>query len=158
MFGGFGPIIAGIVFFILGCTIPNFSLTGQQVFLAIVSIYLLAFIHAGVSVFNQIEHWPLAKSTLCHFACLYVAYSICYLVNNWIPFDPVVFAIFTGVLIFLLKRCGGKKHARARCFRIRNRAICFFSCSDSSYIDFFPDLTTMSASISLQSCMSVTAL
>ncbi len=99
IFGGFGPIIAGIVFFILGCTIPNFSLTGQQVFLAIVSIYLLAFIHAGVSIFNQIEHWPLAKSTLCHFACLYVAYSICYLINNWIPFDPVVFAIFTGIFV-----------------------------------------------------------
>ena len=62
MFGGFGPIILGIIYFILSLTIPNFALRGAEVLIAIVSIYLLAFIHAGASVFNQIEKWPLAKS------------------------------------------------------------------------------------------------
>lgn len=98
MFGGFGPIVAGIVYLILSNTIENFTLSGNQVFLAIISTYILAFLQAGASVFNQIEHWPIAKSLLCHFATLYFAYTVCYLVNTWIPFEPMVIVIFT--LIF----------------------------------------------------------
>ena len=99
MFGGFGPIILGIIYFILSKTLNDFSLSGAEVLLAIVSTYLLAFVQAGVSVFNQIEHWPLAKSMLCHFATLYFAYSICYIVNTWIPFEWGVIAIFTAIFV-----------------------------------------------------------
>ncbi len=98
-FGGFGPIIAGIVYLILSYTLEGFSLSGMEVFIAIVSTYLLAFIQAGVSVFNQIENWPLAKSLLCHFATLYVAYVGCYLLNAWIPFDVTVLLIFTAIFV-----------------------------------------------------------
>lgn len=97
MFGGFGPIIAGIVYLILHFTLQDLTLTGLQVFTVIVSTYLLAFVHAGASVFNQIESWPLAKSTLCHFGLLYVAYILCYVINSWIPFEPLVLGIFTAI-------------------------------------------------------------
>lgn len=97
MFGGFGPIIAGIVYLILHLTLQDLTLTGLQVFTVIVSTYLLAFVHAGASVFNQIESWPLAKSTLCHFGLLYVAYILCYVINSWIPFEPLVLGIFTAI-------------------------------------------------------------
>ena len=97
LFGGFGPIIAGIVYLILHFTLKDLALTGLQVFTVIVSTYLLAFIHAGASVFNQIESWPLAKSTLCHFGLLYVAYVLCYVINSWIPFEPLVLGIFTAI-------------------------------------------------------------
>ena len=97
MFGGFGPIIAGIIYAILQNTIKDFSLTGVQVCLAIVSTYILAFVQAGASVFNQIEEWPLAKSTLFHFLSLYLVYTLCYLVNTWIPFEPVVLLVFTAI-------------------------------------------------------------
>lgn len=97
LFGGFGPIVAGIVYAILQVTLSDFALTGTQVLLAIVSTYLLAFVQAGASVFNQIEHWPLAKSLLCHFGTLYLAYSLCYLANTWIPFEPMVLLIFTVI-------------------------------------------------------------
>ena len=97
LFGGFGPIIAGIVFLVLHFTLKDLTLTGLQVFTAIVSTYLLAFVHAGASVFNQIESWPLAKSTLCHFGLLYVAYVLCYVINSWIPFEPLVLGIFTAI-------------------------------------------------------------
>lgn len=97
LFGGFGPIIAGIVYLILHLTLQDLTLTGLQVFTAIVSTYLLAFVHAGASVFNQIESWPLAKSTLCHFGVLYVAYILCYVINSWIPFEPLVLGIFTAI-------------------------------------------------------------
>ena len=97
LFGGFGPIIAGIIYLILHFTLEDLTLTGLQVFTVIVSTYLLAFVHAGASVFNQIESWPLAKSTLCHFGVLYVAYILCYVINSWIPFEPLVLGIFTAI-------------------------------------------------------------
>lgn len=99
IFGGLGPIVIGIVYFILHRTQDNFTLGGDEVFLGIVSVYLLAFVHAGASVFNQLEHWPVAKSTLCHFGILYVAYALCYILNSWIPFEPVVLGIFTAVFV-----------------------------------------------------------
>lgn len=99
IFGGLGPIIAGIVYFILSLTLDDFSLGGGEVLLAIVSTYILAFLQAGASVFNQIEEWPLAKSLLCHFITVYFAYMGCYLVNAWIPFDIVFVLIFTAIFI-----------------------------------------------------------
>ena len=99
MFGGFGPIIAGVVFLILHFTLADFSLSGYQVFLAILSTYLLAFVQAGASVFNQIEEWALTKSLLCHFLTIYLVYSICYIANSWIPFEPMVLVIFTAIFV-----------------------------------------------------------
>ena len=98
IFSGFGPIIMGIVYIVLERSLKDFSLSGTEVFLSIISTYLLAFLQAGASVFNSIENWSLAKSLLCHFATLYFAYITCYLVNSWIPFIPKVLLIFT--LIF----------------------------------------------------------
>ena len=96
-FGGFGPIIVGIVFYILSLTLEGFSLGGGEVFLAILSTYILAFVQAGASVFNQIEEWPQAKCTFVHFLTLYLAYVLCYLFNSWIPFDINVVLIFTAI-------------------------------------------------------------
>lgn len=96
-FGGFGPIIVGIVFYILSITLEGFSLGGGEVFLAILSTYILAFVQAGASVFNQIEEWPLAKCTFVHFLTLYLAYVLCYILNSWIPFDINVVLIFTAI-------------------------------------------------------------
>lgn len=92
MFGGFGPVILGVIW-----AAADPVLTGGQLLLGIVSVYLLAFLQAGASVFNQIERWSIPKSMLCHFAVLYAAYVGCYLVNRWIPFDRRVVAIFTAI-------------------------------------------------------------
>lgn len=94
VFGGFGPVICGIIFFIISLNDSRFSLDGKQILIAILSTYILAFTHAGASVFNQIEEWPVAKSLLFHLGSLYIAYICCYIINSWIPFD------FTGILIF----------------------------------------------------------
>ena len=99
IFAGLGPIIGGIVFLILGNTIKDFSLTGYQVFIAIISTYILAFVQAGASVFNQIEEWPITKSLFCHFASIYTVYIVCYLVNTWIPFEPIAILIFTVIFV-----------------------------------------------------------
>ena len=101
IFAGFGPIVVGIVFAVLQYTVEGFSLSGVQVLLAIISTYLLAFVQAGVTVFNQIEHWSMVKSLLCHFGSLYVVYSVCYVANSWIPFEPMVLVVFTAVFALL---------------------------------------------------------
>lgn len=99
LFSGFGPIIAGIVYMAIENSSYNFSLSGKEVFIAIVSTYLLAFIQAGASVFNQIEAWGIGKSLLCHLSTIYFAYVACYLVNSWIPFEPIVLLIFTAIFV-----------------------------------------------------------
>lgn len=101
IFSGFGPIVLGIIYFILSKTVENFALSGGEILLGIVSTYLLAFIQAGVTVFNQIEHWPITKSLLCHLITLYLAYSLCYVANTWIPFEPKVLLIFTVIFIVI---------------------------------------------------------
>lgn len=99
IFGGFGPIVTAIVLFIVSLATGGISLTGGELLLAVLSTYLLAFVHAGASVFNQVEGWPVAKSLLFHFLTLYLAYSLCYVVNSWIPFDPMVLLIFSAIFI-----------------------------------------------------------
>lgn len=99
IFGGFGPIIAGLILFIISMTNSTFSIEGWQIFVAIISGYLIAFIQAATSVFYTIEKWSLIKSTLLQLVCLYVVYIGAYLINNWIPFDYKVILIFTAIFI-----------------------------------------------------------
>lgn len=99
VFGGLGPVILGIVYLVLHFTLDDLTLTGDEVFLGILSTYLLAFVHAGASVFHQIESWSLGKSALCQLSLLYVAYALCYIVNTWLPFDPLSLGIFTGIFV-----------------------------------------------------------
>lgn len=98
-FAGFGPIVLGIIYYIISRSVDSFSLGGGEILLSIISIYILAFLQAGASVFNQIEEWPLPKSLLCHFSLLYAAYVLCYVVNSWIPFDIKVIFIFTAIFV-----------------------------------------------------------
>ena len=98
-FGGFGPVILGIIYAIIEKTTPDFSITGTEICFGIISTYILAFVQAGVTVFNQIEHWSLPKSLFFHFISLFAAYSLCYVANSWIPFEPKVLLIFSLIFI-----------------------------------------------------------
>ncbi len=99
IFGGFGPIIMGIIYLILSYTVTDFTVGGTEAFTAILSTYLLAFVHAGSSVFNQIEHWSIMKGLFCQLGTLYVAYVGCYLINSWIPFEFSFVLIFTAIFV-----------------------------------------------------------
>ena len=101
LFGGFGPIVMGIVYLILHLNITDFSVDGVEIFTTILSTYLLAFVHAGVSIFNQIESWSVGKSLLFHLGSLYVAYTTCYSINAWIPFDWRILLIYTVCFVAL---------------------------------------------------------
>lgn len=98
IFGGFGPIVFGIIILIISMT-EKYSFSGASVFIGILSTYILAFIHAGCSVFNEIERWSLVKSIGFHFVTIYVAYTLCYLINKWIEFKLKVLLIYTLVFI-----------------------------------------------------------
>ena len=98
-FAGFGPVVLGIIYFILEKTLAGFSLSGSQVLLGIISTYIMAFVQAGVTVFNQIEHWPVAKALFCHFFLLFAVYTLFYVSNSWIPFEPKVLLIFSAIFI-----------------------------------------------------------
>ena len=100
MFGGFGPIVLGIIFFSIERGGVELGLSGGDILLAIISTYFIAFVQAGASVFYQIEHWPVAKSVGCHFSALFAVYSLAYLVNSWIPFEPLAILVFC--LLFAL--------------------------------------------------------
>ncbi len=99
MFSGFGPVIAGIVYLCIESSGIDLKLTAGTIFLAIITTYIIAFVQAGSSVFNQIETWPKAKSMFFQMTSIYVVYMGGYLINNWIPFKPMVIIIFTSVFI-----------------------------------------------------------
>lgn len=97
LFGGFGPLIAGVVYLIISIY-TEFTLSPVEVFLAIISTYLLAFIQAGASIFNQMD-MPILKTMALHFSFIYIAYVSCYLINSWIPFKWEVIIIFTAIFL-----------------------------------------------------------
>ena len=99
MFGGFGPIILGVIFLIVSNSVTDFSITAMQILIGIISTYFIAFAQAGATVFNQIESWSVPKSTFFHFLTIYIAYVGAYLINSWLPFDPKVILIFTLIFV-----------------------------------------------------------
>ena len=103
IFGGFGPVAMGVIYCIISAD-KDVNFSGTEIFFSIISTYVLAFIHAGVSVINDIEYWSTMKSLLVHLSLLYIAYLSCYLVNNWIPFNWLIVIIFTisFVLVYLV--------------------------------------------------------
>ena len=99
IFSGFGPIIVGIVYLCIEESGVDLKLNASIVFLAIITTYIIAFVQAGSSVFNQIESWSKAKSLFFQMTSIYVVYMGGYLINNWIPFKIEVIIIFTCVYI-----------------------------------------------------------
>ena len=99
MFSGFGPIIAGIVYLCIESSGIDLKLTAGTVFLAIITTYIIAFVQAGSSVFNQIDTWSKAKSLFFQMTSIYIVYMGGYLINNWIPFKIEVIIIFTSVYV-----------------------------------------------------------
>lgn len=97
MFAGFGPIVFGIIVLCISCFDGVAVHSARNIFIGIVTTYTIAFVQAGVTVFNQIEHWSVPKSMLCHFGLLYVVYSLSYIANSWIPFKAEVLVTFTVI-------------------------------------------------------------
>lgn len=99
IFSGLGPVVAAIVYLILYlCNVVG-AVSGVEMFLHIISTYILAFVAAGASVVYNIERFSIMKATVIHYVVLYAAYILCYLINGWIKDNIKSILIFTIIFI-----------------------------------------------------------
>lgn len=94
-----GPVILAIIYGVLGATGTVEALTPMEVCKGILTITLMAFLAAGVTVVYQIEELPLFPAVLIHGIVLYLDYLMIYLVNGWIAVGLQPLLIFTGVFV-----------------------------------------------------------
>ncbi len=99
MFSGLGPIVAGIVYLCIEKSGTELNLSGSTMLLAIITTYIIAFVHAGSSIFNTIEHWSRVKGLLFQLISIYVVYTAGYLINSWLPLKIEVIIIYTVIFI-----------------------------------------------------------
>lgn len=91
-----GPVVLAIIYGVLGAVGVVESLTPAEVCKGILTITLMAFIAAGITVVYTIESLPLISAILIHAGVLYLDYLMIYLVNNWLARDWTAFCIFTA--------------------------------------------------------------
>lgn len=92
-----GPIILAIIYGILGATGKATSFTPNEVCMGTLTITLMAFVAAGISIVYQMEQLPLASAIAIHAGVLYLDYLAMYLLNSWIPRDWTGIGIFTAI-------------------------------------------------------------
>ena len=92
-----GPVILAIIYGILSKTGAVSALTPGEVSLGILSVTLMAFIAAGITMVYTIEQLPLITAILIHGGVLYLDYLIMYLLNSWIPRNGQAVGIFSAV-------------------------------------------------------------
>lgn len=97
MFAWLGPVILAIVWMCLKKAGVVAVLTVNEVVLGIISITIMSFIAAGISIVYQIENLPKAFAGLLQAAVLYIDYLGFYLLNGWIPWNKIW--IFTAIFV-----------------------------------------------------------
>ncbi len=84
-----GPVIMAIVWMAMHGAGAISDLTVDQAVLGILTMTVMAFIAAGISVVYQIETLPKAFAALIQASVLYIDYLGFYLINGWIPVDKI---------------------------------------------------------------------
>lgn len=92
-----GPVILAIIYGVLGATGVVASFTPNEVCMGILSITLMAFIIAGISMIYTVERLPLSSAILIHAGVLYLDYLLVYLLNSWLPRNWQAIGTFTLV-------------------------------------------------------------
>ena len=109
-----GPVVLAIIYGILGATGVVTVFAAGEVCLGILSITLMAFIAAGITMIYQVEQLPLISAILIHAGVLYLDYLIMYLLNSWLPrnaiglFSVIFFAGFALVWVVIWLCIRGK--------------------------------------------------
>lgn len=99
IFGGIGPIVLGFVYLFIDISGINVVLSAFDVLKAILTTYIIAFVQAGSSVFHEVEKWSKFKIAFWQGFSIYLVYIVGYLINSWIPFEPIVIIVFTSIFI-----------------------------------------------------------
>lgn len=92
-----GPVVLAIVYGILGKLSIITALSPAEVTTGILTVTLMAFIAAGITVVYTSERLPLISAILLHAGVLYLDYLMMYLLNRWIPRDLTAIGIFTVI-------------------------------------------------------------
>ena len=92
-----GQVIMAIIYGCLGNSGVVTALTPQEVATGILSITLMAFIIAGISMIYTVEALPLPVAILIHAGVLYLDYLLVYLLNSWIPRNGHGIGVFTAI-------------------------------------------------------------
>ena len=117
-FGGFGPLIYGIVMLIINLSGVDTTIDGLIVFKGVLSTYLLGFICAGVSIVWNIEKLGIGFAILIHGSALYISYLLTYLINGWLGNNNgiLIFSIafilgyvLIWLIIYVIEKCRAKK-------------------------------------------------
>lgn len=93
----FGPIVLAIIYGILGATNVTKTLSVNEVVLGIISVSVMAFIAAGITMIYEVENLPFISAILIHGLALYADYAIMYLINGWIAEGLIPFLTFTTI-------------------------------------------------------------
>lgn len=91
-----GPVVLAIIYGVSGAVGVIDTLTPWDVCKGILSITVMAFIAAGITMIYTVERLPLISAILIHAGVLYLDYLMIYLLNNWLARNLVAFGIFTG--------------------------------------------------------------
>ena len=99
MFSVGGPVVLAVVYGILGATGAVPTLGSLEVCRGILTVFLMAFIAAGITVVYDNEKLPLFWAILLHGTALYLDYILVYLLNGWLASGPVPILVFTAIFI-----------------------------------------------------------
>ena len=118
-----GPVVLAIVYGSLGAAGQVTALSPGQVCMGVLTVTLMAFIAAGITVVYTAERLPLVSAILIHAGGLYLDYLLMYLLNSWIPRNWTGIGIFTAIFAagYALVWLGIYLHIRARADRINQR-------------------------------------
>lgn len=94
-----GPVVLAIVYGILGAVGVAESFTPAEVCTGILTVTLMAFLAAGITVVYRIEQLPLFWAILLHGGVLYADYILIYLLNGFLKRQLLPVLVFTGVFI-----------------------------------------------------------
>lgn len=120
-FGGFGPLVYGIVMLIIYLCGDNTAIDGLIIFKGVLSTYLLGFICAGVSIVWNIDKLGIGFAILIHGSALYISYLLTYLINGWLGNNngilifSIVFIlgyVLVWLVIYIIEKCKAKKLTR----------------------------------------------
>ena len=90
-----GPVILAIIYYILGATGTVTAFAPNEVCMGILSITVMAFIIAGISMIYTVESLPLPMAILIHAGVLYLDHLLVYLMNSWLPRNAI--GTFTAI-------------------------------------------------------------
>lgn len=92
-----GPVVLAIIYGILGAVGVIESLSPGEVCKGILTITVMAFVAAGITVVYTIESLPLISAIMIHAGVLYLDYLMIYMLNDWLPRNFTAIGIFTAI-------------------------------------------------------------